>query len=154
MLALHGEEGPGIADGALDLAAMPDDSRIAQEPRDVGGREARDLGGIEAGEGGAVAAPSGEDGGPAQPRLRAFEHEELEEPAVGADGHPTRDRGTRCQARCGPTDSAGARESAALGIGRGADVIRVAARSRGGGGAAILPLRGPRRVAGTGLHTG
>src|SRR5262249_49373496 len=84
VLAPHGEKGPGVGDGALDLAAVADDARVAQEPPHVGGGETRDPRGVEGGEGRAITAPPGEDGRPAQPRLRAFQHEELEEPTVGS----------------------------------------------------------------------
>ena len=64
---------------------MADNSRIAEKTRDGGGREARDPLRIESGEGPAVPAPPAEHGGPAQPRLRSFEDEELEEAPVASE---------------------------------------------------------------------
>src|SRR5438067_472201 len=50
-------------------------------------REPRDRARIEAGEGAAVGVALVEDRRPGQPRLRALEHEELEEPTLVVHGH-------------------------------------------------------------------
>ena len=66
----------------------------------------------------AVPAPPPEHGGPAEPRLRPFEDEELEEPAVRAERNAplavvVRDLGLAA----GPVTAAGALDSAAVGVG-------------------------------------
>jgi len=85
VLALDREEGARIPDGALDLSAMADDARIAQDALDRDRREARDPSRIESCERPAVPAPPPEHSGPAEPRLRPFEDEELEQPPVGVE---------------------------------------------------------------------
>jgi hypothetical protein len=85
VLTLDREEDARVPDGALDLAAVADDPRIPQETCYGGGREARDPTRVESCERPAVPAPPPEHGGPAKPRLRPFEDEELEQPPVGAE---------------------------------------------------------------------
>jgi hypothetical protein len=82
VLALDREESARIPDGALDLASVTDDTRLAEKTLDGGGHEPRDPPRIESGEGAAVPAPPPEHRGPTEPRLRPFEDEELEEPPV------------------------------------------------------------------------
>ena len=60
---------------------------LTLEPLDLGGPEACDPRRVEAREGRTIAAAPGQDGRPAEPRLRALEDEEFEEPPIGAHGH-------------------------------------------------------------------
>jgi len=85
VLTLDREEGARVPDGALDLAAVADDPRIPQETCDGGGREARDPARVESCKRPAVPAPPPEHGGPAEPRLRPFEDEQLEQAPVGME---------------------------------------------------------------------
>jgi hypothetical protein len=81
-LLLHGEEGLGVLDGALDLQAVTHDAGIEKELFDLRGREARDLRRIEFREEAPVVLALGENGGPRQSGLGALEREEFEEDAV------------------------------------------------------------------------
>src|SRR5439155_3627192 len=69
-----------------DLAAMADDSGVAEQPLDVTLAEAGDDLRIEAGESGAEVLPLAEDRQPREPGLEPFEAEPFVEPALVAHG--------------------------------------------------------------------
>ena len=81
-LLLHGDHARALLIGGLDLAPVPHDRRIRDEALDVALGELRHGVWIEPGERGSVALALAQDGGPAQPGLRTFEREQLEEAAV------------------------------------------------------------------------
>jgi hypothetical protein len=87
VLALDGAHGTRVGDGGLDLPAMAHDARITQQALHVALRHALDPARIEAGESPPVSRALAEDGRPAEPRLGAFQDEQLEEPAVVVQGH-------------------------------------------------------------------
>src|SRR3954471_24009287 len=78
----HREEGPGIADRREDLELVPDDPRIAHQLLHLARIEFCNPGCIEARERAAKILALAQDREPAQARLHAFEHQELEELAV------------------------------------------------------------------------
>src|SRR3989440_3154010 len=80
--ALHGEERARVHDAGRDLGPVAHAALVAQQRARAGRREARHHARIEAGEGAAVGVALVEDRRPGQSRLRALEHEELEEPAL------------------------------------------------------------------------
>src|SRR2546427_4455546 len=84
--ALDLEERARVAHGRGDLAAVAHDALVAQQRAEAGAAEPRDALGVEPGEGAAIGLALGEDRRPGEPRLRALEDEELEEPAVGGAG--------------------------------------------------------------------
>src|ERR1700722_413424 len=81
-LLAYEEQGARVADRRFDLRAVADDSGIEHHSLDARGRDVGDEGGIEAPEKLAVALALPKDRLPAQPRLRALEHEHLEESLV------------------------------------------------------------------------
>ncbi len=105
-LVLHAQEGAGVRDRGGDLEPVADDARVAEQRFHPAGRVARHARRIEAVERLAVGLAPGEHEVPAEPRLRPFEHEELEQPrARRAAARPTRRRGRRRDARCAPRRS-------------------------------------------------
>jgi len=86
VLGRHRQERARVGNGGVDLGAVAHDAGVAQQPPHVARVEARDLPGIEAGERAPVRRAFFQDRDPRQPRLRAFQQEELEEPAVLTDG--------------------------------------------------------------------
>src|SRR5438876_787090 len=97
-----------VAHGRRELAAETHDALVEQQRAEAGGAEPRDGPGVEPGEGAAIGLALGEDRRPGESRLRALEHEELEEPAVVVHGdaplavviadHRRRARGPRAAA--------------------------------------------------------
>jgi len=87
VLALHGQERPRVDDGALDLAPMPHDALVAEQPAHVARTEARHAPRVEARECAPVVRTLAEDRRPRQTRLGPFQHEEFEEPLVVAHRH-------------------------------------------------------------------
>jgi hypothetical protein len=75
VLALHGEQRPGVGDDRLDLAAMAHDAGVTHEPMGIPPRPACDAPDIEALERAPVGRALLEDGRPAQSCLRALQHE-------------------------------------------------------------------------------
>src|SRR5690606_6680418 len=71
-----------VVDHRLDLAPMPHDARVAEEPLHVPLRVAGDALEIEVVKGAAEVLALGEDRPPAQPGLEPFEAELLEEPSI------------------------------------------------------------------------
>src|SRR5207247_778778 len=106
--ALDLAERARVAHGRGDLAAVTHDALGAQQRAEAGGAEPGDGPGVEPGEGAAIGLALGEDRRPGESRLRALEHEELEEPAVVVHGdaplavviadHRRRARGPRAAA--------------------------------------------------------
>src|SRR5438093_7956393 len=82
VLLLHDKARFRVIDRRADLHAIPHDALVAHEPRDVPCRVAGDLFRIEAIECLPVGGALAQDRLPRKSGLRAFEDEELEEPAV------------------------------------------------------------------------
>src|SRR4029453_16453722 len=80
--------GAGVGNRGLDLAAVPDDPRVAEQPLDVTLAEARDPFGIEAREGMPERLALAEDSDPREPRLKSLEAEALVETALVAHQPP------------------------------------------------------------------
>jgi hypothetical protein len=87
-LVAEREEGPRILDRALDLETVADDAGIGEERPHLGRSIGRHLRGIEVREGAAIVLALLEDGGPGEPRLRALEDQELEEPPLVVERGP------------------------------------------------------------------
>src|SRR5207302_399316 len=81
-LALHGEEGAGVADRRVDLQPVTHDGRVLEQRPAAARIEARHPPRVEAGERTAVARALAEDRRPREPRLGALEREHLEEPPL------------------------------------------------------------------------
>ena len=86
-LLLHGQERAGVVDGRVDLQPIPDDPAVGQQALHlactVAGHGLR----IEAVECAAIALPPTKNRQPAQTRLRALEHQHLEEAPVIVQRH-------------------------------------------------------------------
>jgi hypothetical protein len=74
-----------VVDEGLDLAPMADDAFILEQAIEIAPGEARDPVEIEIVEGGAEVFALGQDGAPAQSRLKALQTELLEQAAIIAD---------------------------------------------------------------------
>src|SRR6185503_9643838 len=86
-LLLHGEKRLRVAHGAFDLQAVAHDAFVLHQERLTGSGEARDLGRIKSGKGAPVVRALFQDRRPAQPGLRAFQRDELEQHAVVVHRH-------------------------------------------------------------------
>src|SRR5690606_36351138 len=75
-----------VIDDGFDLAAMTDDPRVVEQPRDVAFGVARHTVEIEAMKGRAEVLALVEDGEPAQTRLKTLETQLLEQAAIVVDG--------------------------------------------------------------------
>src|SRR4030095_4407909 len=69
-------------DNRFDLAAVTHDARVLEQPRHVAGRETGDFVDVEIGERGAKILALGEDGSPAQARLKSLETQFLEQTSI------------------------------------------------------------------------
>src|SRR5262249_31823621 len=78
----EGDRRVRVRDRRLDLAAVADDPRIAEEPLDVALAEPCDRVRIEAGEGGPEVLPLPQDRQPRKPGLETLEAQLLVEPAL------------------------------------------------------------------------
>src|SRR5262249_47001258 len=85
-LFLHGQEGAGVLHGRLDFQSIADDALVLQELLNTTRVVACDALRIEFVERRAIRVAFAQDGDPREPRLRAFEHEELEQAPIVADG--------------------------------------------------------------------
>jgi hypothetical protein len=81
-LALDRKERPGIGDRGLELEAVAHDARVAHECPQFARAETGDLRGVESCKRAAVVLPLPQYRVPGEARLRAFQDEELEQPAV------------------------------------------------------------------------
>src|SRR5829696_1542890 len=88
MLGNQLERSLRIVGGRFDLAAMTDDAGILQQTAHVARAELRDQGGIEILEGLPEVLALAEDGDPAEPGLKSFEANLLEQPAIVGDRPP------------------------------------------------------------------
>ena len=75
-----------VVDRGLDLPAVADDRRVAEQALDVARAELGDRGGVEARERAAERLALAQDRHPREPGLEALETELLEQPAVVDDG--------------------------------------------------------------------
>src|SRR3954471_2502464 len=82
----HLEDPARILDGGIDLAGMPNDARIREQPAAIARVIAGDLFHVEALERPPVVLALGEDGVPGKPCLRALEREAFEELPVFEHG--------------------------------------------------------------------
>src|SRR3954464_1826419 len=78
----HFEDPARILDGGIDLAGMPHDARIGEQPAPIARTVGGDLFHLEPPQRPPVVLALGEDGGPGEPRLRALEREAFEKLAV------------------------------------------------------------------------
>ena len=78
---------PRVVDHGLDLAAVPDDPCVAEQPLDVALAEACDRVDVPAGERRSVTLALAQDRRPREAGLRALEVEELEERPLVVNGH-------------------------------------------------------------------
>ena len=85
MLALDREERTRVVHGRAHLGAIAHQPGVGEQSPHARGRVLRDLARIEAIEGPAIRRALAQDDRPAQPRLRAFEDQELEEAAIAGD---------------------------------------------------------------------
>ncbi len=76
---------PRIVDHCLNLAAMPDDPLVLEQPLDVALGEAGNLVEIKPAKSGAKVLALGEDGSPAQPGLETLQAQLLKQPPIVAD---------------------------------------------------------------------
>lgn len=84
-LLLYGPEQPGIREGRANLEPVFHDAFVVHQPLHILVRHPRDLLDVEIAEGPAVSGPLAEDRQPAQSRLRALQHEKLEQRPVIRD---------------------------------------------------------------------
>ena len=82
----QGRGAPGVVDRRFDLPSMPDDPLVLQQARDVSLAESRHALDIEVLERCPECRPLPKDGQPAQARLKPFEADLLEKPAIVDDG--------------------------------------------------------------------
>src|SRR5687767_229080 len=87
VLTLDGQHRPCVGDGGRDLGAIAHDAGIAEQCPRAGGGEPRHRARIEPGKRASIGRALGEDRRPAEPRLRALEDEELEQPPVVVHRH-------------------------------------------------------------------
>ena len=86
MRLAQGKRSASIGDRRLDLATVPDDSRVAEQALDVTFTERCDRVGIEAGERRAEVLALAEDRQPGQSRLEALETQSFQQAALIRDG--------------------------------------------------------------------
>jgi hypothetical protein len=84
-LALQRRHRPRVAEGRLDLPAVPDDAGVAEQPGHVARSHARHGVDLEIPEGAPEVRPLAEDREPGEAGLEALEAELLEEPAIVGD---------------------------------------------------------------------
>ena len=86
-LTLQLDRATRVVDGGFDLAPMPDDAGILEQPIDVARPEPGHGVEVEAAKRAAEVLALAEDDEPAQPGLESLEADLLEEPAPVTDGH-------------------------------------------------------------------
>jgi hypothetical protein len=74
-----------VSDRCLDLAAVPDDRRVAEQPQDIGLGVVRDRCQVEAGESAPESIPLAQDRDPREARLEALQRQQLEQAAVALE---------------------------------------------------------------------
>jgi len=84
---LHLEKGLRVLDGGVDFQPVPDDTGVAEQLRDFGRVVTRDFWSIKPVEGRPVVFTLFQDRVPAQPSLRAFQNQKLEQLLVIAHWH-------------------------------------------------------------------
>src|SRR5258708_4720954 len=79
---------PGVVDRGLDLAAVPDNAAVAEEPSDIAGTKSGHARNVEVSERAAELVTLPENREPTQPGLKPFKTHLLEQPIVVSDGDP------------------------------------------------------------------